>query len=74
LRSSSTWIAALAAFSSAEYALGAGSWRARTWLGWPEALVEGAPADLVAFDADPRRDLGVLQHPVRVILRGAVVG
>jgi imidazolonepropionase-like amidohydrolase len=66
-------IAALAAFSSADYALGAGSWRARAWLGRPDALVEGAPADLVAFDADPRHDLGVLRRPVRVILRGLVV-
>ena len=49
-------IAALAAFSSPEYALGAGSWRARAWLGRPDTLVEGAPADLVAFDADPRAD------------------
>src|SRR3954468_17749193 len=40
-------IAALAQFSSAEYALGAGSWRARTWLGHPATLCEGAPADLV---------------------------
>ena len=59
-----------AAFSSAEYALGAGSWRARTWLGRPDTLTEGAPADLVAFDADPRQDLSVLRHPRRVILRG----
>ena len=66
-------IAALAAFSSAEYALGAGSWRARAWLGRPNALVEGAPADLVAFDADPRDDLGVLRRPVRVVLGGVVV-
>ena len=66
-------IAALAEFSSAEYALGAGSWRARSWLGRPDGLVEGVPADLVAFDADPRQDLGVLRHPVRVVLRGVVV-
>ena len=67
-------IAALAAFSSAAYALGAGSWRARAWLGRPDGLAEGAPADLVAYDADPRRDLAVLRHPARVILRGVVVG
>ncbi len=67
-------IAALAAFSSAEYALGAGSWRARVWLGRPGLLVEGAPADLVAFDADPQQDLTVLSRPARVILRGVVVG
>jgi imidazolonepropionase-like amidohydrolase len=66
-------IAALAAFSSVDYALGAGSWRARAWLGRPDGLVEGAPADLVAFDADPRQDLSVLRRPARVILRGVVV-
>ena len=65
-------IAALAAFCPPEYALGAGSWRARAWLGRPDTLVEGAPADLVAFDTDPRRDLGVLRRP-RVILRGGSV-
>lgn len=64
---------ALARFCSAKDALGAGSWRARTWLGRPDALVEGAPADLVVFDADPRLDLGVLQHPRHVILRGNLV-
>jgi imidazolonepropionase-like amidohydrolase len=64
-------IAALAQFSSVEYALGAGSWRAREWLGHPATLSEGAPADLVVFDADPRRDLSVLGAPRHVILRGA---
>jgi imidazolonepropionase-like amidohydrolase len=66
-------IAALAQFSSAEYALGAGSWRARTWLGHPATLSEGAPADLVVFDADPRLDLSVLTAPRHVILRGALI-
>ena len=66
-------MAALAAFCPAEYALGAGSWRARAWLGSPDALAEGASADLVAFDADPRRDLEVLRHPRLVMLRGSVV-
>ena len=67
-------IAALAQFCSAEYALGAGSWRAREWLGHPATLSEGAPADLVIFDADPRVDLRVLSAPRHVILRGALVG
>jgi imidazolonepropionase-like amidohydrolase len=67
-------IAALAQFSSAEYALGAGSWRAREWLGHPATLTDGAPADLVVVDADPRLDLGVLTAPRHVILRGAIVG
>lgn len=67
-------IAALAGFSSAEHALGAGSWRAREWLGRPATLAEGAPADLVVLDADPRLDLAVLRSPRHVVLRGRVVG
>jgi imidazolonepropionase-like amidohydrolase len=67
-------IAALAAFCPAEYALGAGSWRARAWLGRPDPLAAGMPADLVVFDADPRADLDVLQHPSLVVLRGRIVG
>ncbi len=55
-------------------ALGAVSWRARQWLGRPDQLVDGAPADLVVFDSDPRADLGVLSHPRHVILRGNLVG
>jgi imidazolonepropionase-like amidohydrolase len=66
-------IAALAQFSPVEYALGAGSWRARAWLGHPAVLGEGAPADLVIFDADPRLDLSVLRAPRYVILRGALM-
>jgi imidazolonepropionase-like amidohydrolase len=54
--------------------LGAGSWRARAWLGHPSRLSEGAPADLVVFDADPRVDLDVMSAPRHVILRGALVG
>ena len=67
-------IAAMAAFCPPEYALGAGSWRARAWLGRPDTLSEGAPADLVVFDEDPRRDLDVLTRPSAVILRGRRVG
>ncbi len=67
-------IEALAGFTSADYALGAGSWRARRWLGRPDALVDGAPADLLVFDADPRADLTVLRSPRHVILRGRLVG
>ena len=66
-------IAALGQFSSAEYALGAGSWRARAWLGHPSRLIEGAPADLVVFDSDPRLNLAVLTAPRYVILRGALI-
>jgi imidazolonepropionase-like amidohydrolase len=58
----------------ADYALGAASWRAREWLGWNATLDEGAPADFVVYDADPRADLSVLRAPRRVVLRGAVVG
>ncbi|HSV68190.1 MAG TPA: amidohydrolase family protein [Mycobacteriales bacterium] len=52
-------------------ALSAGSWAARDWLGLP-GLVEGAPADLVVYDADPTADLSVLDTPARIVLRGAV--
>ncbi|HVW31138.1 MAG TPA: amidohydrolase family protein, partial [Acidimicrobiia bacterium] len=44
----------------AEAALAAGSWAARTWLGYAN-LDEGAPADFVVYDADPRADLTVLR-------------
>jgi imidazolonepropionase-like amidohydrolase len=67
-------MAALAAFCPADYALGAGCWRARAWLGRPDILAEGAPADLVAFDTDPRSDLSVLERPSLVVLRGRIVG
>jgi imidazolonepropionase-like amidohydrolase len=56
-----------------EYALGAASWRAREWLGWNATLDEGAPADFVVYDRDPRADLTALLSPRRVVLRGAVV-
>ncbi len=57
----------------AEYALGAGSWRAREWLGWNPSLDEGAPADFVVYESDPRVDLAALYSPLRVVLRGVVV-
>jgi imidazolonepropionase-like amidohydrolase len=57
----------------AEAALAAGSWAARSWLGLP-CIDEGAPADVVVYDADPRRDLDTLQRPQRMVLRGRVVG
>ncbi|WNV89313.1 amidohydrolase family protein [Umezawaea sp. Da 62-37] len=56
-----------------EAAVGAASWTAREWLGVP-GLVEGAPADLVAYDRDPTVDPSVLGSPGRVVLRGRVVG
>ena len=48
------------------------SWRAREWLGVP-GLDEGAPADLVGYDADPRIDLSTVDSPRRIVLRGAVI-
>ncbi len=53
-------------------ALAAGSWAARSWLGLP-GIEEGAPADLIAYDSDPRADLSVLDRPARIILRGLVI-
>ncbi len=64
--------ALLARLGGTDFALGAASWRAREWLGAP-SVVEGGWADLVVFDADPRRDIGVVAHPKLVILRGRVV-
>jgi imidazolonepropionase-like amidohydrolase len=55
-------------------ALGAGSWRARTWLGLDDNLAEGTTADFVVLDSDPLEDLTVLTKPKRVVLRGNVVG
>ncbi|HVH94124.1 MAG TPA: amidohydrolase family protein [Nocardioidaceae bacterium] len=54
-------------------ALGAASWRARSWLGLDDNLAEGTTADFVVFDRNPLEDLSVLQDPARVVLRGAVV-
>ncbi|MEU8869884.1 amidohydrolase family protein [Streptomyces javensis] len=54
-------------------ALSAAAWGARDWLGRP-GLTEGASADLVVYDADPRADVRVLTTPRRVVLRGRVVG
>ena len=48
------------------------SWRGRDWLGLP-GLVEGAPADLVVYDSDPRVDLAAIYMPRRTVLRGIVV-
>jgi imidazolonepropionase-like amidohydrolase len=56
----------------AEAALAAASWSARSWLGLP-CIEEGAPADVVVYDTDPRADLDVLRRPQRMLLRGRVV-
>ena len=49
------------------------SWRGRAWLGLP-GLDEGAPADLVVYDSDPRVDIAAAMLPRRIVLRGRVVG
>ncbi|MFC5800654.1 amidohydrolase family protein [Streptomyces formicae] len=54
-------------------ALSATAWGARSWLGRP-GLDEGAPADLVVYEADPRDDVRVLAAPTRVVLWGRVIG
>ncbi|WP_404963106.1 amidohydrolase family protein [Streptomyces sp. 147326] len=66
----SQWL--LRAGMPAEDALGAASWTARSWLGLP-GLVDGAPADLIAYDEDPAAEPGILGQPKRVILRGRVL-
>lgn len=52
-------------------ALAAATWGARAWLGRP-GITEGAPADLVVYEADPRADVRVLTAPRWVVLRGRV--
>jgi imidazolonepropionase-like amidohydrolase len=54
-------------------ALGAGSWRAREWLGLNASLAEGAAADFVVYETNPLDDLRVLTSPSRIVLRGRVV-
>ncbi|GKQ38320.1 amidohydrolase family protein [Streptomyces sp. A012304] len=54
-------------------ALAATTWSARRWLGRP-GLDEGAPADLVVYEQDPRTDVRVLGAPLRVVVNGRVVG
>jgi imidazolonepropionase-like amidohydrolase len=53
-------------------ALSATAWGARAWLGRP-GLEEGAPADLVVYEGDPRADVRVLAVPRRVVLNGSIV-
>ncbi|OIV38949.1 amidohydrolase [Mangrovactinospora gilvigrisea] len=52
-------------------AVGAASWRARAWLGRP-GIEEGASADFLVVDGDPRKDVRVLGAPSAVVLRGRV--
>ncbi|GAB3125663.1 amidohydrolase family protein [Tsukamurella serpentis] len=67
-------IAALAEVMPVQEAIGAASWRARRWLGF-EGIEDGAPADVVIYDEDPRRALaaGALPEPSAVLVRGALV-
>ncbi|MEO8850469.1 MAG: amidohydrolase family protein, partial [Allobranchiibius sp.] len=53
-------------------ALDAATWGAREWLGRP-GLTEGASADLVVYDDDPRADVRVLGTPAHIVLRGRIV-
>jgi imidazolonepropionase-like amidohydrolase len=52
-------------------ALASASWAAREWLGFP-SLTEGAAADVVVYETDPRTDLEALRHPKLVMLRGRI--
>jgi imidazolonepropionase-like amidohydrolase len=52
--------------------LGAASWGALSFLGLP-GLEEGAPANVVAFESDPRGDLAQLRSPARIIASGEIV-
>jgi imidazolonepropionase-like amidohydrolase len=52
--------------------LSAATWGARSWLRRP-GLDEGASADLVVYQSDPRADIGVLAAPEHIVLRGQVV-
>jgi imidazolonepropionase-like amidohydrolase len=53
-------------------ALAAAAWNARAWLG-KDGLTEGAQADLVVCEMDPREDLRTLLSPLGVVLRGEVM-
>ena len=54
-------------------ALRAATTAARDFLGAP-GIEDGAPADVVTYDADPREDPEVLRTPAAVVLRGRRVG
>lgn len=54
-------------------ALAAASWKAREYLGLPGGLVDGVPADIVAYRDNPLEDPTVLADPVLVVLNGQVV-
>jgi imidazolonepropionase-like amidohydrolase len=56
---------------SAADALASSSWLARDWLGRP-TFEDGAPADFLVVDDDPRADLAALRRPRHIILNGNV--
>ena len=53
-------------------ALGAGSWAARSYLGFL-GLEDGGPADAVVYRGDPRLDLRQLEDPLAIVLRGKLM-
>ena len=53
-------------------ALGAGSWTARSYLGFL-GLEDGGPADAVVYRGDPRLDLRELKDPQAIVLRGKLM-
>lgn len=63
----------LAGGMPAEAALAAGCWDARQFLGLPPGLTDGSRANVVAYPADPRADLAVLDHPAAVIIGGQLL-
>lgn len=64
--------AEMATAMPASAVVAAASWRARAFLG-VDTLTEGASADLVVYDGDPREDIGELARPRAIVLRGARV-
>ncbi|MEA2385457.1 MAG: hypothetical protein QOH72_5428 [Solirubrobacteraceae bacterium] len=56
----------------AEAAIAAATTGARRYLGLP-GLEDGAPADLVTFDRDPRADVTALREPAAVVAGGRLV-
>jgi imidazolonepropionase-like amidohydrolase len=56
---------------SAADALAAASWTARDWLD-RSSFEEGAPADFLVVDEDPREDLDTLRRPRAIVLNGTV--
>lgn len=58
---------------SSQYVIGAASWEARRWLGFP-GVEEGASADFVVYPRNPVEDLSALREPTVVVLRGNLYG